>query len=164
MGSFTIFHQKTGLTQDLHQLLEGVLVFTPQGVQVNAPGEVGQGAHLVGLCLLDKLGHIVAGGEVQLAHQLAVHRVLHHHRLHGAPVIHHQVQLPLHILVGVAAGHGILPPLGGGVHHIAPGGGENVGAGGPQQGHVSHDDLAAHLEGVGQPGGGERLLGLGEIL
>ena len=117
----------------------------------------------MGLGLLDELGHIIAGGQIQLSHQLAVHRVFHHHRLHSAAVVHHQVQLLLHLALAVAAGHRVGAAGGGMVQHIPPGGGGDVGPRGPQQGHVPHNDLAADLEGVGQSGGGQGAVGLGEI-
>ena len=100
----------------------GRLVGTAEAVEVDPSGE---GAERSGLFLLYpayKLSHIIPGGELELAGELAVDRVLHHHVQHSAAVVHHEIELSFQIGGGMAADQGagkarIL--LGG--DHIAPG-------------------------------------------
>ena len=133
-----------------------------KGVEVDAAGEIGQGTGPVTGHPAEKFLHIAAGTDAQLAGELAVDRVLHDHVQDGAAVVHHDLQLPLHVRRLMAAGY--LPPeaLPVPLDHVAPGGGLDGRASGPQQGDVAHNELAAHAEASRQRGGADRPGGLGQ--
>ena len=100
---------------------------------------------------------------MELAGELAVDRVLHDHVQHGAAVIHHELQLPAHVLRPVDTGQLAGQTGGGAGEQIAPGGGGDVQPAGPQQGDVPHNDLPADRKTGRQDGGGDRPGRLGEI-
>ena len=130
-------------------------------MQVNAAGEIGEG---LGAALPDgaeKFLHIVPGGQAELAGELAVDGVLHHHIHHLTAVVHHDLQLPGHVgLPVVDAGHGA--PQSGALpgKQVPPGGGGDLRPPCPQQGHIPHNDLPADVKLPGQGGGADRPAGL----
>ena len=130
-------------------------------MQVDAPGEVGQGAGPRPAAPVQELLHVVPAGGVEGGGELAVHRVLHRHVQDGAPLVHDGVELGLHLLRLVAAGEGAADPAGL-REQIAPGGGGDFQPPGSEQGHVPHDDLPAYRQLPGQGGGAHRPSGLGE--
>ena len=73
---------------------------------MDAAGEGGQGTGPVFLHAAEKLGHVAPGAQVQGAGQLAVDGVLDDDIQDLAPGVHDGVELPAHVLGGVAAGGG----------------------------------------------------------
>ena len=127
---------------------------------MDAPGEVGQRPGVALVHQADKLLHIIPGGQAELAGELTVHRVLHHHVQHLTALVHHDLQFPGHGLPRMDAGHGAHQPrplLG---QYVTPGGGGDVQPSRPQESHVPHDDLPADRKFLGQRGGAHRGFGL----
>ena len=130
-------------------------------MQMDAVCQLGQGGGP--LHAGHELLHVQAAAQVQRGGQLAIDRVVHDDVHNGAAAVHHGVELVPGAGAVVAAGHlaqkARLPGVG---DHIAPGGGGDGLARGPQQGHVPHDDLAADAQLLGQGGGADGLMGFVE--
>ena len=115
--------------------------------------------------LLDKMVHIVPAGEVEIAAQLAVKRVLHGHIHHDAALIHHRIQLFPHLVGGaVDTGEDARTAPCRRVELIASGRGVDLGACGPQQGHIAHHDLPGHSQRTCQHTGAQGGAGLRQPL
>ena len=125
-------------------------------MEVDAAGQVAEGPGGAGTGAVEELLHVIAGGELELTYQLAVDRMLHHHVQHGAAVIHADLELPLHLLGGVADGHGVEFPRILPIQKIAPGRGGDGFAPRPKEGNVPHNDLSADSVLFGQRSGAHR--------
>ena len=120
-------------------------------MQVDAAGEGGEGRGSLPGNAFQKFVCVVAGENVQLTAQLAVHGVLHNHVQQGAAVVYHGVELFGQERVGVAAGDGVgLAWVFLSGQHVPAGRGGDAGVGGPQKGHVAHHHLTAYVEFFGQ--------------
>ena len=123
-------------------------------VEVVAGGDVQQGGGFTGADVLHEYLHVPAVLDVQRCGQLAVGPVVHHHVHHAASVVHHDVQLLLSLLIGVAdldePGH-----AAGLIQQIAPGGSQNGVALGAEQGNVLDHHLTADAGDLAQGGAGE---------
>ena len=96
--------------------------------------------------LLDEVVHVIPAGQIQVAAQLAVQRVLHGHVHHGAALVHHRIQFGAHLLRrAVDAGQDAGVAAGGRVELISPRRGFDGRTAGPQQGYIAH-----HV-GIAQP-------------
>ena len=117
------------------------------------------------LGLLDEVVHIVAAGKVQIAPQLAIQAVLHGHIHHHTALVHDGVQLGAHLVLGaVHAGQDAGVAFFRRVQLVAPGGGVDLCAAGPQQGHIPHHDLARDAQLGCQCAGADRCRGSAEPL
>ena len=130
-------------------------------MEVDTLGEFRQGQGLRLAAAGEELAHLVAVGDLQGAGELAVEGVLHDHVQHRAALVHHGVELRLDTVLAVAHRQAADQPGGGGEDDVAPWGGGDVRAPGPEQGHVPHHDLAADTEAPGQGGGADGLIGAG---
>ena len=133
-------------------------------MQVDPLGKLGQRGGLLPAAAGHKLGHVIPAGQPQRARELAVDGVLHYDIQHGAPLVHHGVELLLHLVRPVAAGEGTGDSGGGTGQDVAPGGRGDIQPSRPEQGHVSYDNLAAHRKPAGQGGGAHRALRLLQLL
>jgi len=129
-------------------------------VEVDAAGQVGEGAGVGSGAAGEELLDLIAAGELEQACELAVDRMLHDDVQHGAALVHHGVELGLHIGAVMTAGHLAQKAGGGRLDDIAPGGSGDLRTGGPEQGHVAHDHLTADAELLGQRPGADGLRSL----
>ena len=93
----------------------------------------------------EKLLHIVAAADLELAGELAVDRVLDDDIEHGAAVVDEDVELLSGLRERVAAGDRARDAVRRPRQHVAARGGGDLGAAGAQQRNVAHDDLAADV-------------------
>ena len=130
-------------------------------MQVKPLGELGEGDGLRLAAALNKLGYLVAVGDVDGGGELAVDRVLHDDVQHGAALVHHGVELLLHLVGAVPAGKGTRNRAVCLGEEVTPGRGGNFQPSGPEQGHISHNDLPADRQLLGQGGGTDG--GIGQL-
>ena len=115
--------------------------------------------------LLDEVVHVIPAGQIQVAAQLAVQRVLHGHVHHGAALVHHRIQFGAHLLRrAVDAGQDAGVAAGGRVELISPRRGFDGRTAGPQQGYIAHHDLAGDAQLRRHHTGTDRCVGVAQPL
>ena len=98
----------------------------------------------------DILFRVTTRRSVSYTHLDVYKRQLHHHIHHLTALIHHDLQLPCHLPAGVDTSHRARQRSRLSRQDIAPGGGKDLHSPCPQQGHISHYDLAADGKRLGQ--------------
>lgn len=161
-GAFNcLFIEKPQLFQCLAYPIGALLVPAGDRMKVKSLCELGEGDRLRLAAAVDELGNFIPVGDMKRGGELAVDRVLHDDVQHGAALIHNGVELLLHLVGTVAAGKGT---HNGAVRlwkQVSPGSGGDLQSSGPEQGHVSHNDLPADRQLLGQGGGADG--GVGQL-
>lgn len=134
---------------DIVQILLAVCL---DQVVVDAVSQLGQGAEMAVLGLMDKVLDIPPAADFQVGLDLTVDGVLNHDILQAAAVIDDGQQLSLHILCSMLElEKAVLDGwIGLVLVEVAAIGTDDGGTVSPQQGDVLDDDLPGHLEGLGQ--------------
>ena len=153
------------MLQGRFDAVEGLLVRAAKGVQMHAAGHPAQQTLRRAGRLLDEVVHIVPAGKVQVAAQFAVQRVLHGHVHDDPALIDHRIQLAAHLVRrAVHTGQNAGVAAGSRVELIAARGRFDLRAARPQQGHISHHDLAGNAQFRRHHAGADRRFGLAQAL
>ena len=153
--SSVILEDETALFQLRQHPSVSLFIRTDDRVKMDPAGQITERRGVALRYLGDKSIDVVAGGDIELSHELPVYGVFDDDIPDLTPVVDQNTKFFFHILRSVPAGDPADQSGARPRHYISAWRRRDLGPGGPQQRDIAHNDLPAHAENFRKSSGGD---------